>query len=435
MFYADMWSTPMAMTAIMCLDTLGYHDEVAKYLEIFRHEQGTVIAPGDGFVLHPGYLSSPKTLTSIDWLTDHGAILYTITEHALLSGDRAFAERYTELIVKACEFIQYARARTDHPGVPGIMPPAVATDLGTRIQAAWNDGWHYKGLTAAVKLLRQLGHPRAEEFAREADDYRRAFQAAFRAKAASMPTWQDADGRTHQFTPTAFTGDTPSETRHAFYLDAGPLFPVFAGLLPADDPLMRSTLKWFREGPQTKFHRFDGNAFQVPCLDYEMSSSEPCYSWNIFHSWQLGDRTNFLAGMYSLFAGACSRKTYTFCETRGGITAITPALLPLWLARLAVVDDQLEADTLHLLRLIPLAWLTLDHPAVFANLPTEFGVVTLRVQPNADGVLIVEYAARYRAKTPRLLLHIPPLPGLIAVEVNGARVNVSPGDVLELPIA
>ena len=435
MFYADMWSTPLAMTTIMCLDTLGYHDEVAKYLEIFRHEQGTVVAPGDSFILHPGYFSTPKTLTSFDWITDHGAILYAIAEHALLSGDMAFAECFSEAIVKACEFLQYARARTDHPGVSGILPPAVATDRCTRIQSVWSDGWNYMGLTAAVKLLRQLQHQRAEEFAREADDYRTTFQAAFRAKAASMPTWQDADGQVHQFTPTAISGDAPEETRHAFYLDAGPLFLVYAGLLPADDPLMRSTLQWFREGPQVKFHRFDANCFQVPCLDYEMSSCEPNCSWNAFHSWQLGDRVNFLTAMYSLFAGACSRKTYTFCETRGGITGVTPALVPLWLARLAVVDDQLEADTLHLLRLIPLAWLTRDQPAVFADLPTEYGTVTLRVQPNADGVLAVEYAGRYRAKTPRVLLHVPPLPGLTAVEVNGTRVNVHAGAVLELPIA
>ncbi|MHB9130241.1 MAG: hypothetical protein ACYDBB_04005 [Armatimonadota bacterium] len=428
LFYADMWATPMAMTCTMFLDTLGYHDAVAKYLEIFRQEQGTVAAPGDGFLLHPGYLSSPKTLTSIDWLSDHGAILYAIAEHALLSGDAAFAERYTEVIVQACEFIHYARSRTDHPGVPGILPPAVATDHGTRIQAVWNDGWNYKGLTAAVKLLRQLGHQRAEEFAREADDYRTAFQAAFRAKAATMPIWQDTDGQVHQFTPTAIIGDTPFETCSGFYLDTGPLFPVFAGLLPADDPLMRSTVQWFREGPQTKFHRFDANCWQVPCLQYEMSSCEPAYSWNLFHSWQLGDRQHFLTGVYSLFAGSCSRKTSTFCETRGGITGITPALIVMWLARLAVADDQLEADTLHLLRLLPLAWLTPDHPAVFADLPTEYGPVTLRVQPGADGVLRVEYAARYRTPPSHVWLHIPPLPNLAAVEVNGTRVAIQGTD-------
>ena len=55
--------------------------------------------------------------------------------------------------------------------------------------------------------------------------------------------------------------------------------------------------------------------------------------------------------MYSLFAGASSRQTYTVCETRGGITGVTPCLPGVWLARLAVIDDQIRDDELHLLRL------------------------------------------------------------------------------------
>ncbi|MFH1023906.1 MAG: hypothetical protein V1809_11035 [Planctomycetota bacterium] len=419
--YADLWATPHSMACIMLLDTMGYHSVVEKYLEIFRKEQGTVVAPGDSFRLHPGYLSSPKTLTSIDWLTDHGALLYAIAEHALLSGSREFIERWTEVIVKACEFIQYARAIRNHPGVKGILPPAVATDRGTRIQAIWNDGWNYKGLTAAVRFLRQIGHPRAVEFAAEARDYRAVFQKAFREKTAHKPRWVDSRGRKHPFTPTALFGDDPAETRHAFYLDGGPLFLVYAGLMDADDPLMRSTLLWFREGPQTKFLRHDSNCWQVPALCHEMSSCEPCYSWNVFHSHQLGDRQNFLAGMYSLFAGTVSRKTYVSCETRGGITGIVVAtMLPVYLARLAVVDDQLAEGELHLLRLAPLAWLRKDRETVFDRLPTEYGPVSLRFRLSRDGrTLRVKFAPRWRARPARVVLHVPPVDGLKKVIVNG----------------
>ena len=84
--YGDLWATPGAM-GIVALDEMGYHADAARYLRIFRKEQGTVIAPGGAFALHPGYLSSPKTLTSIDWLSDHGALLWAISNHALLSGD------------------------------------------------------------------------------------------------------------------------------------------------------------------------------------------------------------------------------------------------------------------------------------------------------------------------------------------------------------
>ncbi|HEY3416875.1 MAG TPA: hypothetical protein VGM23_08330, partial [Armatimonadota bacterium] len=418
LFYANLWATPLSMTAIMFLDALGYHATVAKYLEIFRTEQGTVVAPGDGFSLHPGYLSSPKSLTSVDWLSDHGALLYTMAEHALLSGDTAFTTRWLDAIVRACEFIKYARARMDHPGVPGLLPAAVATDNPARIQAVWNDGWNYKGLTTAVKLLRSVGHARTDEFAREAEAYQAVFQAAFRARAAEMPTWMDGDGVTHHLTPTAFPGDSGEELRLNIYLDTGPLFLVYAGLFPADDPLMRSTLQWFREGPQTRFYRRDASMSQVPCLDHEMSSHEPVYSWNVFHSWQLGDREKYLEGLYSLLAGGLSRQTFIACETRGGITGLTPALLPVWLMRLAVIDDQFADDTLHLLRLAPVAWFSPERETVFADMPTEYGPVTLRWRLDGD-TLRVSFLPQFRVPPTRVVLHHPPVAGLRYVCVNG----------------
>lgn len=418
--YADLWSTPHSMACVMLLDTLGYHDAVDRYLELFRREQGTVVPPGDAFKLHPGYLSSPKTLTSVDWLSDHGALLHTICAHALLSGDERFVARWTDAIVKACEFIQYARGLSGHGGFAGILPPAVATDKMTKIQAVWNDGWNYKGLTAAVRLLKSISHPRAEEFEREARDYRTAFQKAFRAKTAEKPTWKDARGREHPFVPTALFNDAHDETRHAFYLDGGPLFTVYAGLMDAGDELMKATRLWFREGPQVAMHREDSNCWQVPCLRHEMSSCEPCYSWNTFHSHQLGDRERFLEGLYSLFAGSLSRQTYISCETRGGIAGtIFSAPLAIYLARLAVVDDQLQPDELHLLRLTPLAWMQ-KKETVFENLPTEFGPVTLRFKLSADETkLSVAFKPRFRSAPKRILLHTPPIPGLKEITLNG----------------
>lgn len=432
--YADMWATPFAMACVMTLDALGYHGVVEKYLEIFRKEQGTVVPPGDSLRLHPGYLSTPKTLTSCDWLSDHGALLYAISEHALLSGNRRFIARWLPAIVKACEFIQHARSATGHGGVERLLPPAVATDTCTKTQAVWNDGWNYKGLATAARLLRRIGHERAMEFTAAAVDYRRTFQAAFRRATASMPTWRDARGRERHLTPAALYGGKPWELRHGYYLDTGPIFLVYAGLMDADDPLMRATLQWFREGPQTAFYRRDSNHRQVPCLDHEMSSCEPALSWNAFHAHQTGDRQAFLTAMYSLFAGAMSRKTYTMCETRGGITGLTPACMQIWLARLAVIDDQLDEDELHLLRFLPAAWCRRGQSAVFENMPTEFGPVRLRLAPARDGATLnVSFQSAFRHAPARVILHAPPMEGLRAIRVNGQPAKLKNSKVILYP--
>ena len=47
--YASLWTTPGAMDMIMLMDTLGQHDTIARYLDIFREEQGTVVPPGPAY--------------------------------------------------------------------------------------------------------------------------------------------------------------------------------------------------------------------------------------------------------------------------------------------------------------------------------------------------------------------------------------------------
>ncbi len=430
--YDRLWPTPTSMTSHMLLDILGYHSVVEKHIEIFRENQGTIQPPGPSYRLHPGYLSSPKTLTSIDWLADHGAILYQVSKHALLSGDQKFIERWLEAIIRGCEFIKQARAVRGHAGVAGVLPPAVATDRKVATQSVWNIGWNYKGLSTAVRLLKRIGNPRAEEFSTEARDYKNTFVRALREQTAKMPTWTDQQGRRHQI--VAHSLSAGGEIFHAFYLDAGPLFLVWSGLLEADDELMQSTVAFFRSGPHTRVFDPRGNCWQRPVLIHEISSCEPCYSWNIYHSWQLADRYRFLEGMYSLLAGALSRQTYVSCETRHGIYGnIFASPLLVDLLRLSVIDDVIGEGELHLLRLVPLAWLRTDSETSFEKMPTEFGPVSVSFRlAEKRKALQISYRAEFRHQPQKILLHVPPVAGLDKVIINGRRIEAVPGGILSI---
>jgi hypothetical protein len=409
------------MDLAMLLDTLGYHRTVERYLDIFLEEQGTVKPPGPAYGPHGGYFSTPALYKSIDWLSDNGAILYALSTHALLTGDRDYIGRSIDRIIRSCEWIADSRRKPNHGGYEGVLPPAVATDNQRVIQGVWSIGWNYKGLCAAARLLEQIHHPRAAEFAAETETYRQDFLKALRDKCKQAPVWRDSQDNPHPFVPTTLAGEEEAETKHAFYLDCGPLFLVFAGLVDAHDPMMVDTRAYFRSGPQHWTYRHDSNCWQSPVLEHEMSSCEPCYSWNVFHSWQLGDRQRFLEGMYSLFAGAMSRQTRISCETRGGITGnVFAASLAVYLARLSVVDDQLRPDELHLLRLMPLAWLAPGKRAVFQQIPTERGPLTVETRLSSNGrTLEVVYRPQLRAPFAKVWLHIPPIPGLRVVKVNG----------------
>jgi hypothetical protein len=430
--YEKLWATPTSMNITVILDGLGHHPAAEKYLEIFRQNQGTIVPPGKAYRQHAGYLSTPRTFTSIDWLTDHGAILYAAAHHALVTDDPQFIERWTEPIVKACEFIGDFRTSNGHGGVEGILPAAVPTDTGVQEQSVWTDGWNYKGLNAGVRFLRRIHHPRAEEFAREAVAYRESFLRAIRAAMPQMPEWTDGDGCKHRFVPTALPQG--GDLKFPFYLDTGPLFLVYGGLMDTDDPLMRSALHYFRAGPNTRTYDLDGAWHQPVCLWHEISSCEPCYSWNVFHAWQAGDRPKFLEGLYSLLTGSMSRRTSIGCEHRGGVSGTLFSVpIPIELARLSVIDDQLEPDRLHLLRLVPLAWLRADRPATFERIATEFGPVTLcfQLEDNARR-LRVAFQPQFRHEPQSISLHVPPLDGLSEIAV-GDRVHAThPGDVIAL---
>jgi hypothetical protein len=428
--YDELWPTPSSMDSHMFLSLLGCHQTVAKYSELYRRYQGTIKPPGAAYKIHPGYFGSPKYLTSIDWLADHGAVLLQVSTEALLSGDPKFIEEWTDPIIKACEFIRDNCAQTNHEGVPGLLPPAVATDEGVPMQAVWSLAWNYKGLTTAVELLKRIHHPRAEEFETLAKNYKATFVDAFRKASADAPRWKDSSGNEYPKPPTTlWPKELPlTSVTDAFYLDGGPMVLVWAGLMDADDPLMQATVKFFREGPNWKLKAARFNAICRPVLEHEISSCEPCYSWNAFYSWKLGERERYLTAMYSVFAGALSQQTYISCEHRGGMQGNLFALpLAFWLARQAVIDDELHDGELHLLRFCPLAWLSEKDPATFLHMPTIYGQVDLQVGLAPGGkTLKMHFSGKWREKPGKVIVHLPPVPNLTAVNIDGKDYPASP---------
>jgi hypothetical protein len=92
--------------------------------------------------------------------------------------------------------------------------------------------------------------------------------------------------------------------------------------------------------------------------------------------------------------------------------------------RLAVLDDQAAPQELHLLRLVPLAWLKRERKLVFRNAPTIFGRVSLSAKLDQTGKgLEVTWDAKYRTTPRRVVLHVPPVKGLERITLNGEALN------------
>lgn len=446
--YDAYWPTPGSMVSAMFMDPMGHFDDTERYLEVFAKLQGARKAPGASYQMHPGYFSTPAYLESVDWLTDHGAVMYMAATHALLSGDQTFIDRWSEPLVKACDFIK-EYSLSEHPGVPGLLPAGWSTDEEVPLQSVWSLAWNYKGLSETVRLLQRIGHPRAEEFESFRLAFKETFQREYRKASEAGARWADARGNVRFRPPNEFVIESGSRFQtdgrvaghtfmtDAFYLDCGPLCLVWAGLMDADDPLMEDMLAFFREGPNRLLRSALPWSLDRAVLDHEMSSCEPCYSFNAFHSWQTGDRAHFLEAMYSILVGAISQQTFISCEHRHGIQGTQFAFpLGFHLARLAVIDDIITPGSLHLLRFCPQAWLTEDRPARFLDMPTEFGPVSVKAQLSRGGrQLDVSVSADWRTVPQEVIIHIPPVPGLKRVCVNGRRYRASRQDIRIHPVS
>ncbi|MCF0178208.1 MAG: hypothetical protein HUJ90_06235 [Bacteroidales bacterium] len=421
--YDALWTTPTSMVSHMFLDQLGYFDMTEKYSEVFYKNQGTVHPPGDAFEMHPGYFSTHKLLTSIDWLTDHGAVMLQLATHGLLTGNKAFIDHWTGPLEKACDFIVDASAAKGHGGIEGLLPPAVATDDMIPIQAVWNIAWNYKGMFETVRLFEKIGHPKAAEYRVFLNDFKDTFVKEYRRIAEDGARWTDKQGRSRYKPSTVMTNEPMKYHLYndAFYLDTGPLALVWAGLMEADDPIMEDLVDFFKEGPDLRLWEPMFHAVDRAILIHEISSCEPCYSWNIFHSWKKGDRHKFLEGMYSILVGAISQNTFISCEHRSGIQGNLFAFpVAFYLAKLSVIDDQISQGDLHLLRLCPKAWIRTDDECRFEQIPTEFGPVNMKFHLTDDAkTLLLSFSGKWREKPGHLVLHVPQLPGLENIVVNG----------------
>ncbi|TDD63401.1 hypothetical protein E1263_00150 [Kribbella antibiotica] len=425
MGYDVLWTTPTSMTSHMFLSLLGYHDVVAKHLELYRGTQGTVKPPGpDYYVKHPGYYATPDTVTAIDWLPDHGAVMLAVSTHALMTGDQAFIDTWLPSLLKACDWIKDACALTAHDGVKGLPPAGGASDEGGSVQSIWATAWIYKGLITTIRLLKRLNHARTAELTAFAASYQAKASQALDTIGSQGPKWRHPDGNEYPIYSANFFG-APGVFGEAMRLDAGAMVMVWSGLLPASDPRMVKYCDYFRVGPNAKL--WNGGSrkhpLDAPILEHEISSFEPIYSWNIFHSWQLGNRAKFLEGMYSLAAGGVSPQTYIPFEHRGGMSASLGTHATIFtLMRLAVVDDALSESDLNLLRLCPMAWLSTDQDTVFDKMPTVYGPVSLKFRRTGATELTLTWTATWRTKPQRLLVHAPP--GFTALIVNGTTYAV-----------
>jgi hypothetical protein len=435
--YEAYWPTPGAMNMVT-LAQQGYRKEAAAYLEPFLDKQRYRPVPNTGasFLSSRGFISGPSEHVLISWVGDHGAILWAASEYYLLTRDKAFLDRWLPSMLEGLEWIAREREHTKIRGgrAAGLMPAGRATDDDRQAYFVWVDGWIYRGLASVCRVLDAIGHKDAARWARERDDYRATFQKALREQIQRTFMWTARDGQRVPFVPWELE-QTNADYLHFFYLDCGPMFLGVAGLEDAADDTMTWVLKFLTEGPGTGRANPDWTTFSDrPSLRFEMSTVEPCYSWNVYLRFLRDEREKFLEGFYSQAAGAVSRKFLGGSEHRDGIQQlpVMNSVINGHLRNMLVFEN---ADGgLDLLRNSPGAWLRSGKQLEVRGAETYFGPISYQVRA-VDGQRVeaeIQTPSRERPKWIRLHLYDPEGRPLRAASVNGQALAPTGPSVLEI---
>ncbi|MCW5983105.1 MAG: hypothetical protein KIT09_33760 [Bryobacteraceae bacterium] len=434
--YEAYWPTPGAMNMV-ALAQQGYRDEVKAYLEPFLDKQRYRPVPNTGasFLSSRGFISGPSEHVLISWVGDHGAILWAASEYYLLTRDKAFLDRWLPSMLEGLEWIAREREYTKVRGgrAAGLMPAGRATDDDRQAYFVWVDGWIYRGLASVCRVLEAIGHQDAARWTRERDDYRAAFQKALRDQIQRTFQWTDRGGVRIPFVPWELD-QTNADYLHFFYLDCGPMFLGVSGLEDASDDTMTWVLKYLTEGPGTGRANPDWTTYSDrPSLRFEMSTVEPCYSWNVNLRFLRNEREKFLEGFYSQAAGAVSRRFLGGSEHRDGIQQlpVMNAVINGHLRNMLVFEN--DGGGLDLLRNAPSVWLREGKEIDVRGAETYFGPLRYHVRAAGGRVEAeIETPSRERPQSIRLHVYHPEGRPLRAAAVNGTAVAPVGPSVVEV---
>lgn len=437
-WYEAIWTTPTAIN-IVDLIQRGYFQEAVAYLDpLLRSErQQPVPNTGSSFSSTNGCIGAPRDYLAINWISDNGAALWAASEYFLVSRDHTFLDRWLPTMLASLEWIARERQRTKlRAGLDaGLMPAGRFSDQNTQGNFFINDAWTFRGLSGVCRVLEVIGHKEAARWAAERDDYRTVFRRIFHGQVERTMRWRDPSGEWIPFIPLELN-QMSDENLTYFYVDSGPMALGAFGLIDPNDETMTWAMRWLTEGPDSKTGNPDWFSWNHrPSLRFEMSSLEPCYSWNIYLRFFRNERQKFLEGFYSMAAGSVSRKFLGGVEHRNGIQAVpaTNAVLDNHLRNMLLIEN-FEQKGLELLRNSPGVWLRPGQEVRVQQAPTYFGSISYMLRAVSADQVTVQIDGPNRESLAWLRLHLchPDRKPLRAVRVNNVSVRPLNSEVVEI---
>jgi len=426
----------------------------------------------EGYARIHGFLGNFGEWTANPLLLSHGLAMWALASHYRITRDRQWLGEGPGsplgAMLAGFDWVAQQRRRTmrevDGRKVPhwGLLPAASAHDwlAGNTI---FNDAFCIYGMIEVVRLLREIEHPRAEEMARELNDYRACLRARYveaRDRARPLPL---ADGTTIPFVPRIvqeLDWALPDWT----YTGYGPLRAGAWGALDPHDPLVDEALAFLEAGlPHgagrsilREWGAYAGDTADRNFADVCDSAGERHFLWRHYVEyetmWPIGgilflerdDLPRFFEWLFHNLASVLHHDFRVGVESLDGVPSCAPGDGERWQTiRRMFVNERGGYDgsqqELFLLQAIPRSWLEPGYRMAVQDMATYFGgKIDLAAAVAADGNSVtVDLELRDLAVTPkdiRMRLRSGDGRPLVSATVAGNPVQVLDGDVIRLPL-
>jgi len=422
---------------------------------------------GEGFERRPGFLGNFGEWTANTLLLSHGLELWALASHYRITRDDAWLGSGPgsplQAMLDGCDWLAAQRRRTMRTGNGqrvahwGLLPAASAHDWLSG-NAVFNDAFCLYGMTEVVRLLREVGHPRVEELARELADYRVCLHDRLvEARDRAQPIPQ-ADGTLLPYVPRDIY-ELDWRGLDWTYTGYSPLRAGAWGALEPDDELVDQSLAFLEqgmprgEGPYFSAHTANADTADANWADISDPDAERHYLWRHYVEyetmWPVGgplflardDLPRFFEWLFNNLAVVLHRDFRVGVESLDGVPSCAPGDGERWqVIRSMFVNERGGYDgseqSLWLCQALPRCWLQPGAKLAVREMGTRFGGrVNLDVRVAADGAVTVSADLDLKVQPTGVRVRLRSGDGraLRAATVNGKPAAVLEGETILLP--
>jgi hypothetical protein len=350
-----------------------------------------------------------------------GAALWMAGEHFRYTGNKKWAEKITQRIIKSIEFLheRCRKSRNEEnrkTGSYGLLSGRV-NDLSRTDHSFFMNAMCYAGLAAAMGIIEHTAPEKAGAYKKELEIYRRNIRDSLYFALGNAPLFPCADGSWAPFISpwpenngllTLYADGGKHYTHGSFAgrgVTTGPLWCVISGIIDPEETAAGMMLKTMGQYPVTS-----------ECAGL----SEPYYYRHDYLMLRRGMHKAFLKMYYNQMAGLIDQETKGFWEHYYGVGQMKTGEEAWFLMQTRWMLYFEEGDCLNLLSMIPRVWLTNNRKIKINGMYSYFGEISLSVDSQLKkGIIRVTFEAKDKERKPaRIKIRLPHPEGKKAKSVS-----------------